>query len=78
MLEIVLISAFGICFVAFIIQDVLFSLDNHSNSKFFCNVLKWHKDPKCQESDGVNFFGECPRCHKTIYQDKRGNWNAKK
>jgi len=78
MLEIVLISAFGICFLVCIIQDVLFFIDNHTNSKFFCNVLKWHKEPKCQESDDSKNYAECPRCHKSVCQDKWGNWCTKK
>jgi hypothetical protein len=78
MLEIIIISIIGICLVVMIILGGLYFLDKHSNSKFFCSVLKWHKDPKWQDSDGFCLYGECPRCHKTVYQDKWGNWDTKK
>jgi hypothetical protein len=77
MLEIIIVSVLGLCFAGFILLDVLFSIDKRTKSKSFCNVLKWHKDPEIQESDGINHFGECPRCHRTVYKDKSGHWKVK-
>ena len=52
--------------------------DKHSNLKFFCKILKWHKEPKWQDSNGFDHFGNCPRCGAKIYQNDDGSWETRK
>jgi hypothetical protein len=78
MLEIIYILMLCFCLVASTTLVLLYVIDNHSNIKFFCNVLYWHKNPKLQESDGRFLYGECPRCHRIVYQDQWGDWKTKK
>jgi hypothetical protein len=58
--------------------SILLYWDKKSKLKFFCKILKWHQDPKWQESDGFNYYGKCPRCGAKIYQDKDGCWGTRK
>ena len=57
---------------------ILFYWDKNSKLKFFCTILRWHKDPKWQDSDGFDHYGVCPRCGAKIYQDKDGYWGTRK
>ena len=64
--------------IAMAIFGVLLYLDRYTSLKFICTILKWHKDPRWQESNGFDYYGTCPRCGSKIYQDKDGSWGARK
>ena len=68
----------GVLIIFLLIGGIFFYLDKHSESKFFCNILKWHKDPKWQDSNGFDYYGTCPRCGNKVYQDEWGTWDTRK
>ena len=68
----------GICSIFLLIFGILYFWDKHSKLKFFCNILKWHPDPKYQDSNGWDHYGTCPRCGKKIYQNDDGSWETRK
>ena len=51
-LNLILALIIGICGSVLVIFGILYFWDKHSKLKFFCNILKWHKDPKYQDSNG--------------------------
>jgi hypothetical protein len=63
-----------LAFVA--ILFILLFINLFSKSKWFCNVMGWHKAPKDQGFDGCSLNGCCPRCGKKVLQDGQGNWFA--
>jgi hypothetical protein len=66
----------GLIFLA--VFGILFYWEKKSKLKFFCTLLKWHKDSLWQDSNGFDHFGTCPRCGAKIYQNDDGSWENRK
>lgn len=73
-LDFIFLIPFGLFCLFFLVLIILSIIEKYSNSKWYCNVMGWHKSPELQGFDGCSFTGVCPRCGKSVLQDSQGNW----
>lgn len=56
---------------------ILLGISKYSKSKWFCEKMGWHQDPKeIKTPDFFLFKGTCPRCNKEVLRDSNGDWFA--